>query len=387
MSVGDIARTAGGIALITGAQVARTPQARSQHGLASGLALPAAYDASRGAPTSTTPRRVSRRSAPGDLIRAEPMHAYLAPGVRLRAHAWRILYRSTGAIGEPTAVSGHRAAPAWLARQATVPLVAYAIGTHGIGDDAAPSRLLSTGRDWEAGLMALILARGYATVVTDYQGLGTAGDHVYMVGRALGCNVLDAIRAARQLAPAELPETVRRRSWATQKAARRRPGRRSCSRSYAPELELAGVAAGAAAADVELAGPTLDGSFFSFFVAYGAIGYAAAYPDLEFESYLVGTSARDGRPPCAAATSCRRRSAARGLPAWIVLPTPTSSSYPTWRARLRENRLGHDGAVGAGAAAPRPSRSDRRLRALRAAARGLAGAGRGGQPAHHARRL
>ena len=91
--------------------------------------------------------------------------------------------------------------------KATLPLVAYAIGTHGIGDDAAPSRLLSTGRDWGAGLMALILARGYATVVTDYQGLGTAGDHVYMVGRALGCNVLDAIRAARQLAPAELPET------------------------------------------------------------------------------------------------------------------------------------------------------------------------------------
>ncbi len=65
----------------------------------------------------------------------------------------------------------------------SLPLIAYAIGTHGIGDDAAPSRLLSTGRDWEAGLMALVLARGNAVVVTDYQGLGTPGDHVYMVGR------------------------------------------------------------------------------------------------------------------------------------------------------------------------------------------------------------
>jgi hypothetical protein len=44
--------------------------------------------------------------APGELIRYEPMHAYLVPGVRLRARAWRILYRSTGAVGEPTAVSG-----------------------------------------------------------------------------------------------------------------------------------------------------------------------------------------------------------------------------------------------------------------------------------------
>src|SRR5579875_1465262 len=291
MSVADIARTAGGIARTTGVQVVRTPGRVRSTG--SHLAL------------ISTPRRRIHWSpgfygapeglealVPGDLIRAEPMHAYLAPGVRLRARAWRILYRSTGATGEPTAVSGTVLLPAGSRRGAQVPLVAYAIGTHGIGDDAAPSRLLSTGRDWEAGLMALILARGYALVVTDYQGLGTPGDHVYMVGRALGCNVLDAIRAARELGPAEIrkngPAAIMGYSeggTAAAWAAQLQP-------AYAPELELAGVAAGAAAADVELAGPTLDGSFFSFFVAYGAIGYAAAYPDLEFEPYLVGR-ARD----------------------------------------------------------------------------------------------
>ena len=42
---------------------------------------------------------------PGDVIRAEPMDAYLVPGVRFRARAWRMLYRSTSAVGEPTAVS------------------------------------------------------------------------------------------------------------------------------------------------------------------------------------------------------------------------------------------------------------------------------------------
>src|SRR5579875_3276627 len=269
MSVADIARTAGGIARTTGVQVVRTPGRVRSTG--SHLAL------------ISTPRRRIHWSpgfygapeglealVPGDLIRAEPMHAYLAPGVRLRARAWRILYRSTGATGEPTAVSGTVLLPAGSRRGAQVPLVAYAIGTHGIGDDAAPSRLLSTGRDWEAGLMALILARGYA----------------------LGCNVLDAIRAARELGPAEIrkngPAAIMGYSeggTAAAWAAQLQP-------AYAPELELAGVAAGAAAADVELAGPTLDGSFFSFFVAYGAIGYAAAYPDLEFEPYLVGR-ARD----------------------------------------------------------------------------------------------
>ena len=338
MSVVDIARAAGGIALLTGEQVVRTP--RRVRSTGSHLAL------------LSTPRRRLHWSpdfydtptglealAPGDLIRAEPMHAYLAPGVRLRARAWRILYRSTGAIGEPTAVSGTVLLPAGAPGKNRVPLVAYAIGTHGIGDAAAPSRLLSTGRDWEAGLMALILARGYATVVTDYQGLGTAGDHVYMVGRALGFNVLDAIRAARQLAPAELPgngpaavmgysEGGTAAAWAAQ-----------LHTSYAPELELAGVAAGAAAADVELAGPTLDGSFFSFFVAYGAIGYAAAYPDLEFESYLVGR----GRETVAALRRSNILQAAILGPRFARvdrLTDPNVLALPHWRARLRENRLG-----------------------------------------------
>ena len=105
---------------------------------------------------------------------------------------------------------------------------------------------------------------------------------------AATCSTPSARRASWH--PRSCPRAGRQRSWATQKAVRQRPGPRSCTASYAPELELAGVAAGAAAADVELAGPTLDGSFFSFFLAYGAIGYAAAYPELELEPYLVGVA-------------------------------------------------------------------------------------------------
>jgi len=142
---------------------------------------------------------------PGEIVRAEPMDAYLVPGVRLRARAWRVLYRSTGANGEPTAVSGTVLLPTGTRRRVRA-LLGFAIGTHGIGDVAAPSRLLSQGLDWEAGLMAMALARGFALAVTDYQGLGTPGDHSYMVGRALGPNVLDSMRAARALAPEELPQ-------------------------------------------------------------------------------------------------------------------------------------------------------------------------------------
>ncbi len=278
------------------------------------------------------------RYRPGELIRAEPMHAYLAPGLRLRAAATRVLYRSTGAVGEPTAVSGTVLLPRRRV-SAPRPLVAYAIGTHGIGDRAAPSRLLARGLDWEAGLMALILARGWALTITDYQGLGTPGDHAYMVGRALGPNVLDSLRAARELCPDELPadgpaavigysEGGAAAGWAAE-----------LQPSYAPEVELRAVAAGAAAADVERAGPSLDGTFFSFFMAYGGIGFAAAYPELELDPYLT--------PLARSRIEMLRRSTV--VEAAVLAPrnmhagdltSPNVLEMPDWQARLRENRLG-----------------------------------------------
>jgi hypothetical protein len=276
--------------------------------------------------------------SPGDLIRAEPVDAYLAPGMRLRARAWRILYRSTGATGDPTAVSGTVLLPHGRAG-AVRPLIGYAIGTHGIGDAAAPSRLLPRGLEWEAGLMALALARGWAVAITDYQGLGTPGDHTYMVGRALGPNVLDAMRAARLLSPLELPvdgpaaiigysEGGAAAAWAAQ-----------LQPVYAPEVRLAGVVAGAAAANVEIAGPSLDGSFFSFFIAYGGIGYAAAYPELDLDSYLT-PMARKG-------IGALRESSILQAMLWgprhtraADLTEPNVLEMPSWRRRLRENRLG-----------------------------------------------
>jgi alpha-beta hydrolase superfamily lysophospholipase len=258
--------------------------------------------------------------------------------VRLRARAWRVLYRSTGAVGEPTAVSGTVLVPPGSRRRPR-PLLGFAIGTHGIGDAWAPSRLLSLGLEWEAGLMWMALARGYALAITDYQGLGTPGDHAYMVGRVLGINVLDAIRAARALDPDQLapdgPTAVigyseggAAAAWAAQ-----------LQPSYAPEVTLAGVAAGAAAADLELAGPSLDGSFFSFFLAYGGIGYAAAYPELELDRHLT--------PRARAGIAWLRRSsvlqAATFWPRFVhaqELTDPNVLELPEWKARMRENRLG-----------------------------------------------
>jgi fermentation-respiration switch protein FrsA (DUF1100 family) len=160
-----------------------------------------------------------------------------------------------------------------------------------------------------------------------------------MVGRALGPNVLDAMRAARTLAPEELPvqgpaaiigysEGGAAAAWAAQ-----------LQPTYAPDVPLAAVAAGAAAADVETAGPSLDGTFFSFFIAYGGIGYAAAYPELDLDSYLTPL-ARNG------IEALRESSILQAVlfgPRFVRasdLTQPNVLELPEWRARLAENRLG-----------------------------------------------
>lgn len=277
--------------------------------------------------------------SPGDVIRAEPMDAYLVPGVRLRARAWRILYRSTSALGEPTAVSGTVFLPQDARPHRTLPLIGYAIGTHGIGDKAAPSRLLPRGLDYEGALIAMVLARGWAVAVTDYQGLGTPGDHTYMVGRALGPNVLDVMRAARNLQPDELPldgpaailgysEGGYAAAWAAQ-----------LQPTYAPDVPLEAVVAGAAAANVETAGPRLSGSFFSFFIAYGGIGYAAAYPELELDPYLTP---RSRQVIAMLRNSSIVEAIVRGphFARASDLTDPNVLELPDWRRRLRENNLG-----------------------------------------------
>jgi pimeloyl-ACP methyl ester carboxylesterase len=185
----------------------------------------------------------------------------------------------------------------------------------------------------------MVLARGWAVAITDYQGLGTPGDHTYMVGRALGPNVLDSIRAARELYPEELPsegpaaivgysEGGAAAAWAAQ-----------LQPSYAPDVPLAAVAAGAAAADLEAAGPSLDGSFFSFFIAYGGIGYSAAYPELDLDPYLT-LKARAGIAGLRESTLPQAMLSGPRFIRASDLTRPNVMELPDWRRRLRENKLG-----------------------------------------------
>ena len=80
------------------------------------------------------------------------------------------------------------------------PIVTWAHGTTGIADSCAPSRTSDHG-GYSHPLLQRWIKAGYAVVQTDYEGLGTPGDHPYLIGASEGRSVLDAVLAARQVNP------------------------------------------------------------------------------------------------------------------------------------------------------------------------------------------
>jgi pimeloyl-ACP methyl ester carboxylesterase len=111
-----------------------------------------------------------------------------------------ILYRSQRANGKATAVSGAVSVPKGKAPKKGWPVITYAHGTTGIADQCAPTRDPKDSlTSYAYPLLNRWLKAGYAVVRTDYTGLGTPGDHLYLNGLEEGRSTLDIVRAAHRL--------------------------------------------------------------------------------------------------------------------------------------------------------------------------------------------
>ncbi|GII55365.1 lipase [Planotetraspora thailandica] len=276
----------------------------------------------------------------GQVVQASPTTVYFAPGrlLEVPVNAWHIRYGSTSATSGATIVSGTLLVPRTPYLLGRRPIAGYAVGTHGLGDQCAPSAAMARGTEAELALMSLMLLKGWAVVVTDYEGLGTPGDHTYMVGVSQGHAVLDSIRAATRVGEAKLsgdaPVVIMGYSQggsAAAWAAQLQP-------SYAPELRLRGVAAGGVPADLEAVARNLDGTSDFGLAAAAGLGLDAAYPELALWSHLTPEGATlfgAARDACVA--QLRSSLAGRSL---SELTTTDVMRLPAWRARLQENRLG-----------------------------------------------
>lgn len=133
--------------------------------------------------------------APGKLISSAPLDPALwIPGA---AHAYRILYSTVDQHDSPAVSTAAVFVPGGPAPAGGRPVIAWAHGTVGLGDDCTPSALPRSERDDE--YLAHWLDQGYVVVGSDYAGLGTPGLMSYLNSVATAHSVVDSVIAAHHL--------------------------------------------------------------------------------------------------------------------------------------------------------------------------------------------
>jgi hypothetical protein len=257
----------------------------------SGTADAAAPDDGSGFPVSPAadpfylPPSPIPQVAPGTILRSRPV-VIRGMGFPMPVKAWQVLYRSTDAQGRPNAVSGTVGVLDDGRPLTSRPLVAYNVGSHGLGADCAPSYLLREGADAEEPIMAGALARGWAVMVSDYEGSGTPGPHTYGSGLATGRAVLDGARAAQHLPDLGLTGKSPVALWGYSEGGLATTWAAELAPRYAPDLTIVGAAAGGVPANLGNVARKIDGGPLSGFVLAAAVGLNRAYPEMRLDSLL-----------------------------------------------------------------------------------------------------
>lgn len=229
--------------------------------------------------------------APGNLITSVPLNPALSvPGA---ARAYRILYSTVNQHDSPAVSTAAVFVPRGEAPEGGWPVIAWAHGTVGLGDDCAPSVQPRSERDDE--YLSHWLEQGYVVVGSDYAGLGTPGLMSYLNSVATAHGVVDSVIASHQLDLPLSPKwaivgqsqgggaAVNSARWATQF-------------TRGTGLDYRGVVATGTPFNVESivaqAGPQMAlppnlGPAANSYTAYILAGLRDARPDLDIDSVLT----------------------------------------------------------------------------------------------------
>ncbi|MDQ2852832.1 MAG: lipase family protein [Actinomycetota bacterium] len=263
---------------------ALAPSAQAE--VSGGVTIPAFYN-----PPATLP------TANGTIIRSESVTLGVGlniPGIvgPLPATATRIMYKSTDFAGKPVAVTGTYLEPStrWTGGGPR-PLVTFAEGTQGQGDQCAPSISLTRpltvtsstlNVNYEIPNIYGLLNKGVAVVVSDLVGLGTTDRvHSYVNRLDSGHAVLDAARAARQVRGASVTMQSRVATYGYSQGGEASAAAAELAPTYAPDLNLVAGYAGAPPADLTKVLPGIDGTALTGAIGYAINGFTADYPALK----------------------------------------------------------------------------------------------------------
>jgi pimeloyl-ACP methyl ester carboxylesterase len=221
--------------------------------------LPSFYSYSE--PTPTTP---------GAVIKSEQV---AAPNVK--GTVYRVLYVSTTVKDKPTPVTGLVIVPKSAAPAGGYPVVSWGHGTNGMTDACTPS----LDPDSDVPLVNMLLDQGWLITSSDYQGEGTPGLLPYIAGDSAARNTIDIVRAARNMPKANASDNYV--VWGHSEGGQTAMFALHIGPTYAPELHMKGVVAGAPPSQFNLIYNFLKTSPFRYYLLMAAGGLNTAYGDAE----------------------------------------------------------------------------------------------------------
>ncbi len=205
-------------------------------------------------------------TAPGTLLKSEQIASDGIDG-----HVYRVMYVSESVHDQPTVVTGLVMVPDTPAPAGGYPVVTWGHGTNGMADQCAPSLQ----PDQAVPLQNDLLAKGWEVTASDYQGEGTPGLLPYLVGTVAARNTIDIVRAAAHLRAAHASKNYV--VWGHSEGGQTAMFALAIGDSYAPELHLEGVVAGAPPSQFQYIYTFLKTSPYRYYLFMAGAGFNAAY--------------------------------------------------------------------------------------------------------------
>lgn len=263
-------------------------------------AAPATPAVTAGPPVVDTSKPVSPFYVPpaqfatdeGAIVRTEPMSVLAAvpASTGWPLPAQRVMYTSRTQDDAPVAVTGTfiDSTVPWRGTGPR-PTVVIAPGTMGQGDQCAASVAFSTGLTVDPAALSLSANQeapsaaawnlmGARVFVTDHIGLGTPGMHTYVNRVESAHGVLDAARAANNLAGtgSDTPVVF----WGYSQGGGAVAAAAELLPTYAPDVNLKGTWAGGPTADLGAVLAQVDGALIGGAIGFAINGLVARYPEL-----------------------------------------------------------------------------------------------------------
>ena len=273
---------------------------------------------------------------PGTIVRTEVIDGF-HPG----ATTYRVLYTSTGYDGSPTAVSGIIVVPDSPPPPEGREIIAFTHGTVGVATNCSPSLQGRKALPVYEGLDEFV-ADGYVVAATDYQGLGTPGPHPYLVGASEAMNALDSVRAARNVDAAHAGTDFA--VWGHSQGGQAALFTGQLAASYAPELHLVGVAAGAPPTNlVELFKVNIETTVGKILISMALQSWSRVYNDASLDQ-IVTPSARPAVKSIAERCLYDQTQILAAVPSSLLLGLTFLSTPPweiePWKTIIAQNTPG-----------------------------------------------